>query len=138
MFKNEFNISLPETHNENILLDFVQSKGIEGHLKLVKKTSDNKVRFRYLMDSRMGIIYVSLRKERKEVAVEIKESLYGLFPIVMFFISGLGLFLFHKVSTGAFLIGMSLAYLYFIYYNFKEAKTNLTIIIKKELDQIKH
>jgi hypothetical protein len=138
MFKNEFNISLPENHDENILLDFIQCKGIEGHLKLMKKTSNNKVHFRYLMDSRMGVIYVSLRKEKKEVSVEIKESLYGLFPIAMFFISGLGLLLFHKVSTGAFLMGMSLVYLYFIYYNFKEARTNLTIIIKKELDQIKH
>jgi hypothetical protein len=137
MFKNKFTLPLSDRHNANVLPEFIQGKCIEGHLKLVQNRPNGKVLFRYLMDSRMGVIFVSLRKEEKEVSVEIKESLHGLFPIIVFFVLGLGLFLFHKASTGAFLMGMSLVYLYFIYYNFKEATTNLTVIIKKQLNEMK-
>lgn len=138
MFKKNINISLLEDHDEDILLDFVDNEKVKNCLRLEKKISKDNLHFRYLMDSRMGVIFAIFQKEKNEIFIKIKEPLSGLFSVIVFFIAGLGFLLFDDdLRVGAFLIGMGFVFLYIRYYNFKEAVLNITTVVKKELEQVK-
>lgn len=137
MFKKNVSISLPENHNDNIILELAENTEFKDCLRLEKKLSKDKLHFRYLIDSRMGIIYAIFQKEKNDISIEIKEPLSGLFSVIVFFIAGLGFLLFYNARGGAILIGMGFVFFYIRYYNFQEAVVDITTVVKKGLDRIK-
>jgi hypothetical protein len=139
MFKKNVSISLPENHDDNIMLELAENTEFKDCLRLEKKLSNDKLNFRYLIDSRMGIIYAIFQKEKNNISIEIKEPLSGLFSVIVFFIAGIGFLLFDDdLRVGAFLVGMGFVFFYIRYYNFKEAVVNITTVVKKGLDRIKY
>ena len=137
MFKKNISIALPEKHDEDILLKFIENKQINKYLRLEKKIAHDHLYFRYLIDSRLGVIYAVFQKEKNNISINVKEPLSGLFSIIVFFISGIGLLLFYNAGGGAFLIGMAFVFLYIRYYNFQEAVIDIRTVIEKELKGMK-
>ena len=86
MFKHRKKIAITSS-NTNILYKILTTPK-KYNLSLVREISDSDKRFRYLIDSRLGIVYVDISIKKSNYCIVIKESIKGLFA--PFFFTNIG------------------------------------------------
>lgn len=120
-------IELPlNNKTEDKLHGLIHSDLNQDHLKLSKKNSQTDYTFRYIMDSRLGVVFVRTQRCNKKLRIEIKESIRGIIPIIFLLLSGIISLFFSKLKLGLGLTILSFVYLYIVYFNFKIATKDIS------------
>ena len=123
MFKHRKKIAITSS-NTNILYKILTTPK-KYNLSLVREISDSDKRFRYLIDSRLGIVYVDISIKKSNYCIVIKESIKGLFAPFFLLTLGFILLCISKTNMAIILLITSLIYLYIIYVNFSYSKKDI-------------
>ncbi len=132
VLKKSFEFNFLEEKKEANLLAFIKDRNVKDFLVLKKRTA-NQLIFRYLMDSRLGEVYIYFSFNKDVITIEIKEVIGVFFAPVFIFMAGFLCFFLQKNNLGFGLIVTNFTYLYIIYHNFKDAYKNVPILIEKYL-----
>lgn len=123
MFKSEK--TLEKTIENLKRLEMLSDNPKQFNLLLVEKFIASGQTYRYIMDSRLGIIYIHFQEGKNRIQICVNESKRGFF--VPFFLVLMGFFslLLSKIDVSAILFGTGLMYFYILYVNFKHAKKSI-------------